>query len=341
MKVALDISPTLNQSGTRGIGTYTSNLLHNLKKFKNTEVIEFRGKTIPSSDVTHYPYFDLFFHTLPINKTNRRVVTIHDVIPLIFPKQFPPGVKGRINLQLQKLALKNTDAVICDSKSSKKDISKKLSYPEKKIHVVYLAASKDYKPSSDEEKNKVKKKFNLPDEYFLYVGDVNWNKNVLGLLDGVKRTSVNLVMVGNALTDRHLQQTQVIENKIRNLKIGEHITKLGFITNNDLASIYSLAKATIVPSHYEGFGLPVLESMSCSTPVICAKNSSLLEIGGDTVIYFDSNDTLSLEYAINKIIHMEADELNILKRNSLKQASKFSWEKTAKETIKIYDSIKK
>ena len=143
MKVVIDISPLQTGHKTRGIGIYTRELSQGLRKVDkiNSYILTTRPHQVKQVSLIHYPYFDLFFHTLPIQKRTRTVVTIHDVIPLIFPLWFKPGLRGRFHLFLQKLALKKVDAVITDSHNSKTDIVKYLKVPADKIHVVHLAVS--------------------------------------------------------------------------------------------------------------------------------------------------------------------------------------------------------
>ena len=257
MRVALDISPTRTGHRVRGIGSYTAKLAQELKKEKwGIKVDFFDNKTTPPpADVIHYPYFDLFFHTLPIKKSAGRVVTIHDVIPLIFPKYFPIGVRGGINLFLQKWALKNADLVICDSKTSQEDIIRKLSIPKEKIKVIYLAPGENFK--KDENHSNFKKtsgKFNLPKKFILYVGDVNWNKNLLGLIEAVKIAKVDLVMIGQSLKDETIPETKNLMSLAKKLNLDKKIHRLGFVTEAELISIYNLASLTVLPSYYEGFG---------------------------------------------------------------------------------------
>ena len=342
MKVAIDASPTKSGHKTRGIGAYTNNLINSLKNIgKDLKVEEFYDwKNPPRADIIHYPYFDLFFHSLPLKAKSTRVVTVHDVIPLVFPKYFPSGVKGKINLQLQKLALKNTSAVVCDSQTSKKDITEKLSYPAHKIHVVYLAPGENYRKISDQKMlEKISKKYSLPQNFVLYVGDVNWNKNLPNLLRAVKLSGVNLVAVGSAMADENLEQTKSLIAQIYNLEIQDNVTRVGFIPEVDLISIYNLATATILPSFYEGFGLPVLESMACGTPVICSNNSSLAEIGGDAAIYCNPASPESITKQILHVMNVSPDAKVALVNKSQLTASKFSWVKTAVETQKVYKSL--
>ncbi len=341
MKVAIDASPLKNTHSTRGIGSYTRNLISFLKKINNNLNLEefYESKNPPEADITHYPYFDLYFRTLPILKKQKRLVTIHDVIPLMFPNKLPVGVKGKINLKWQRLALKNTDGIICDSETSKQDIISKLGYPEEKIHVIYLAQGKNFKKINDEYLlNKTSKKYNLPNKFVLYVGDVNWNKNLSNLLQGVKLSGANLVMVGSAVTDENLKQTKSIMAQIKSLNISSQVKRLGYVSEAELVSIYNIASSTILPSFYEGFGLPVLESMACGTPVACSKNSSLAEIGGQRAIYCDPNDPKDIANKINQALGSKKPDLS---KDLISHAAKFSWEKVAFKTYQVYEHILK
>ncbi|MDO8487462.1 MAG: glycosyltransferase family 1 protein [Candidatus Curtissbacteria bacterium] len=340
MKVAIDASPLNSGHSVRGIGSYTQKLIENLKTVPGIELIQFDNGHIPSADVTHYPYFDLFFHTLPVAKKQKRIVTIHDVIPLIFPNRFPSGIKGYISLFFQKRGLKNTDFVICDSKTSKNDISDKLSIPKERIEVIYLAASESFKKIDDVKRLKsVKRKLKLPQNFALYVGDVNWNKNLENLINSIKISKVPLVMVGAALVDNKVPQTQALERLIKRLNLEDKIVKTGFVEEEDLVSIYNLAGVTILPSFYEGFGLPVLESMACGTPVVCSSNSSLAEIAGNLARFCDPQNPADIAKKTLRVLNMSKKAKESLSRKLTAHASTFSWQKTAKQTINVYKKV--
>ena len=344
VKVAVDISPTIGDHRVRGIGTYTEQLVSQFKKGKWQIDFDFfkDPKSPPPTDIIHHPYFDLFFHTLPIRKTALRVVTIHDVIPLLFPKYFPRGIKGNIDLFLQKKALKNVDAVICDSQTSRRDIVAQLSFPNDKIHVVYLAAGQNFKKiTSRQSLGKVAKEFKLFSKFVLYVGDVNWHKNIETLLQAVKIARVNLVLVGSAFQNKYLPQTVSIDQKINKLGLYHRIIKTGYVQQKELVTLYNLAHVTLLPSFYEGFGLPVLESMACGTPVICSKVASLSEIGGKVAIFCDPKDPKEIAAKINFVFHFKKDQREKLSYDCQKHASAFSWEKVASQTISIYKSVPK
>lgn len=338
-KVAIDISSTAGGHAVRGIGAYTRNLVGEYKKGKWP--VEFEFFTSPTSpppaSLIHYPYFDLFFHTLPVRKTTTRGVTIHDVIPLVFPKASPVGMRGRLAHLLQKKALKNTDFVICDSQNSKRDVEEKLGVSPDKIEVIYLAASESFKKINDQkllEHSRIRLK--LPEKFVLYVGDVNWNKNIRGLLMAVSKIKTPTVLVGSALTDPNLGETKIIDEQIRKNNLSEIITKTGFLEEADLALVYNLAAATVLPSFYEGFGLPVLESMSCGTPVICSNIASLAEIAGDAAVFCNPHDPADIAEKIRYVMSLSQDGKNKLSQKSQKNASKYSWTTTAQKTVQIY-----
>src|SRR5688572_16382289 len=130
MKVGIEISSLHSMSKGRGIGFYTQYLVESLKKYTDTEVVllETPGQK-EKVDLIHYPFFDFFRPTLKVSKDVPVVVTIHDVIPLLFPKHYPPGIKGRINLFRQKQALKKVKSVITDSQTSTNDVVEVFNFP--------------------------------------------------------------------------------------------------------------------------------------------------------------------------------------------------------------------
>jgi glycosyltransferase involved in cell wall biosynthesis len=200
MKVLLDTSPLSNANAARGIGTYTRFLLDRLLNSQTIEVFQSGIMSEDelkkfSADVVHYPYFDFFFPTLQLKLITKTVVTIHDVIPLIFPKHYRPGKIGKVNFLRQKLALKAVNRIITDSESSKKDIIRLLGVPEEKITVIYLAANPKLQPLSQDVWQKYQRKLHLPKNYLLYVGDINYNKNLPQLIKTLKFLPREIKMV--------------------------------------------------------------------------------------------------------------------------------------------------
>lgn len=351
MKVIIDISPLQSKHKTRGIGMYTRRLVEALREVdkKNQYILTTKSEHIKDADLIHYPYFDLFFHTLPIRNKTDSVVTIHDVIPLIFPKKFPVGIRGSLNLFLQKQALKNVQAIITDSQNSKKDIKKFLKINPSMIEVIYLAAAKEFQPQDSVAIGRVHKKYKLPEKFILYVGDVNPNKNLESLLDAFtslakKSDDIYLVLVGRVFRNKNLPQVQAIRSRIKENQLENKIlikSNVPLDPIDDLAAIYSAATVYVQPSLYEGFGLPILEAFACGTPVVAASTSSIPEIVNSSAILINPRKTESLAQGLKKALSLSKGKRQLMIEKGKAQANKFSWSKTAKQTIEVYNRVKR
>ena len=337
MKVAIDISP-LNQGNylhhrVRGTGSYINGLRQGLTKYypKNKYIFFNQGEKLSKDiDLIHYPYFEPFFLTLPLKKTHKTVVTVHDLTPLVFKDKFPSGIKGGVRWAVQKRLLQMADAVITDSISSKKDIEKFTKISPSKIHVVYLAADEKFKKLEiGNWKLEIQKRYGLPESFLLYVGDATWNKNLPNLIKAVGRTRHHLVIVGKAFKNEDFDKSNPWNQSLAEAqtlaKLNKKVIVLGFLNSNDLAKIYKSATAFIMPSFYEGFGLPVLEAMASGVPVITSNTSSLKEIGKDAVYYVDPEKSGKINGTLIK--------------KGIKRSKQFSLKKTIDETIKVYDEI--
>lgn len=347
MKIAIDTSPLKSSHQFRGIGVYTKYLIEALKKYdkKNKYTFIKQPQKIKDQqfDIIHYPYFDLFWLTLPLEKPKPTVVTVHDLTPLIFPDKFPKGLKGRVKYQIQKHSLRGAKAIITDSQNSKKDIIRLVDFPEEKIDVVYLAPGKEFKKPEDGDLIfKAKRKYNLPERFVLYVGDVNYNKNVLGLIKACKKTRTQMVIVSKQVAREEFESShkedQSLVLLIKLYGKDPDIIRIGFVPTEDLVAIYNLATVYCQPSFYEGFGLPVLEAMACGTPVVAANASSLPEVCGNAAVMVDPGKVDKIAEGIKKVIDDKMLRKRLTKRGLI-QAKKFSWEKTAKETTKVYQKV--
>lgn len=352
MKVAIDISNLHPGHRQRGVGVYTQQLFQSLQKIKKRDfsvaLVE-KGELPQDADLVHYPWFDLFWSTLMVNKKIPSVVTIHDVIPLRFPDHFPVGLKGKLNLFRQKMALKKINHILTDSQASKKDIIKFLKVPKNKISVIYLATDKQFRPIKKTSiLSSIEVKYKLPKQFILYVGDVNYNKNIPGLIRAFKKTiqpsnhlAIKLVLVGKAFLDKKLPEAQKIDQFIKELSLEEDVIRLGFVPTKDLVAIYNLATVYCQPSFWEGFGLPVLEAMACGTPVVVSQTSSLPEVVGEVGILVDPQSTESIAKGIQRVLQYHSPDYNTISQNCFKRAKQFSWQKTAQETISVYKKVLK
>lgn len=330
MKIAINTACLNSASQFRGIGFYTQRLIAELVKNSSLQLIKFDKKIPLSADLIHYPGFNPFHFSLPLINRLPYVVTVHDLTPIKFPQAFPSGIKGKIRWLIQRLQLRSASAIITDSKFSKRDIIKFTHIAGTKIHVIYLAPDPVFKPLTPT------KKFGLPDKFVLYVGDVNYNKNLPFLVKTCLELDYPLVVVGKQAIDKNFDKTHP-ENqdlvKFQDLVNAnpKKIITLGFVATKDLVEIYNLATIYCQISLAEGFGLPVLEAMACGCPVLTSRTGSLPEICEGADLEF-SPENLKRCWQ-SAALRLKLSQLGLI------QAAKFSWAKTAKETIKVYETI--
>lgn len=338
MKVAIDITNMHKLSKSRGIGYYVKNLFESLKKYTNLQVSLIEENGLIDADLIHYPYFDLFRPTLNVNKKIPFVVTVHDVTPLLFPKAYPKGIKGSINLFRQKLALRNAKAIITDSDSSKNDLEKYLGIKKDKIFRTYLCQSSQFKKLDEKVIDKIKNKYKLPDYYVLYTGGVNWNKNLVNISKAVMQSNTDLVLVGHGFEAKENLKHPELKSYgdfLDKFSSNKRIHILGFVPDGDLVGIMCAGKVLILASRYEGFGLPILEAQACGLPVITGNISSMPEVAGESAILVDPESVTEIAEAIKKIKDLNYRE-NLIKKG-FANLKRFSWENTAKETLKVYE----
>lgn len=343
LKIAL-INPPLPGHKQRGIGTYTEELFNALKKADEIDIVAVDiNQNLSKFDLIHYPYFDPFFLTLPIVKDKPTIVTVHDLIPLNYPDKFPRGLRGEIKWFVQKQSLKAAKNIITDSYASKKDIVKFTGISEEKINVIYLGVREEFKViKSQKILDEVKVKYSLPKKFILYVGDVNYNKNILGIIKSFsevtkKNKDINLILVGNGFINDSIQLSE-INNLISEFRLKEKVKKIGYIALSDLVGVYNLAKVYLQPSFAEGFGLPVLEAIACGCPVVTSNISSLPELVDDAALLVDPKNAEDIVKSILKIIDNSTLREAITKRG-LQRVREFNWVRCASETLNIYKKV--
>lgn len=264
-------------------------------------------------------------------KRCKSVVTVHDVIELINFNNVSnmSGLKSRLVhwawSRMIIAGLRKADALIAVSDYTKKDIQR-LIRPKNKVHVIYEAASAEFRPLN------VGKAHNS----ILYVVSNLAHKNLKILFNSfaiVKKRvkDAKLILIG-----RGLKENKELGDEARRLGIRESIVFKGYMKH--LATEYSKAGVFVFPSLYEGFGLPVLEAMACGCPVICSDKTSLPEVVGDAAIYFDGCSTEDLAKKVYRVLKDENLRRD-MEKNGFEQAKKFSWEKCAEQTIGIYTDL--
>ena len=326
-------------SKNRGIGSYTRELINALA------VLNKEDKIIPTShdyfslgaDLVHFPFFDPFFLTLPLRRPLPTVVTIHDLIPLKYPSHFPRGLKGEIKWRLQKLKVKGVEQIVTDSQASKQDIVRILGVSKDKVTVIPLASASD--PLEKSMIPKVKLAYSLPERFILYVGDINWNKNVVGLINNFSRLdskSTHLVLVGKSFVGPVVPELRAIKRAISKSQSKDRIHLIGYVPSHHLPAVYRLADIYCQPSLDEGFGLTLLEAMKVGCPVVSSDRGSLKEVGGPGALYFDPEKNMLA--ALNKALSSRALRAK-LSALGTKRSKEFTWEKTATLTHKVYEKV--
>lgn len=343
MRVWLDTSPLQSGHAHRGIGAYTRFLLQAFRQFSEKDSLEILTEqpTTPP-DLIHYPFFDLFFHTLTVPKETPVVVTIHDVIPLIFPENYKPGIKGTIRFWLQRWQLQKVAAVVTDSEASRQDIYQHLKVPMERIWTVPLAANPDIQPVSEYLQRKYAEELGAPDDYIVYVGDINYNKNIPTLLLALTQLppEVHLCVVSRTFRNTDIPEGKLLAKIIHDNDLEDRVHVLDIPGDQPemLSAILGRARCLVQPSLYEGFGLPVLEAMQAGAVVVCTNAGSLPEVAGDVAIQVEP--TLSgLMQGIQEGWKLRGDDRTSRIEAGKAWAKKFSWNQAARQTAQVYEAV--
>ena len=283
---------------------------------------------------------NLFFspnHFLPLKKLkSKSIIVVHDVFHKVHPNFHPFYYRKYVDFFLPR-SMKNSDLIITISESSKKDIIKFYKVPETKIKVIYEAASETFRPRNLtlEQKEKIKAKYHLPDRFILYTGVIEERKNIEGIIkiaDLLKdKTKTPILLFGRI--GHHGKKY------LKEIRKRTNIQYKGFVEGKDLPYIYNLAAIFLFPSFYEGFGLPVLEAMQSGLPVVTSNTSSLPEILGEEGIMHNPKDYEGFARGIIKLLDNK-DFYDKIKKQGIRQAQNFSWQKTTREVVKIFNQYK-
>ncbi len=308
----------------------------------NLAKVHFEQQTFPQAagrvgaDLAHVPYWGG-----PLASPVPVVVTIHDLIPLILPA-YRGGVLARLYTGLVAASARGMAAVLTDSQASREDILRHLGLSAGRVHAVPLAAGLQYHPRHGGLVDMaVRQKYSLPDEFVLYLGGYDVRKNIHTLLkaytyvrDGTG-TQYPLVLAGQ-LPEKHSPRFANVPRLIDEMNLRDVVHIVGWIDEGDKPALYRLASCFVFPSRYEGFGLPVLEAMACGTPVVATATSSIPEIVGDAGFLIQPDDARGMAGAIVALM-VQDDLRRDLSAKALRRAAQFSWDRTAAETLAVYE----
>ncbi len=289
-------------------------------------------------DLFHVPYF-----APPLLPRTPTIVTIHDVIPLRLPL-YQAGTKVKAYMRLVSQAAHNATMIITISQHARQDIIDALKIPSERIRVIYQAAGAEYRPVTDPATlAAARARYGLGERYIFYLGGLDQRKNVPQLVRAfahlyskIGDPKLQLLVAGNP----DLQSGPLFPDP-RPVAAGLGMTGqiiYRFIEEEDKPALYSGASLFVFPSLYEGFGLTPLEAMSCGTPVVCSNRTSLPEVVGEAAISIDPDDLDAMVDAMQLVLTQ--NELRTdLRSRSLQQAAQFSWHKTARETLAVYEEV--
>ena len=350
MRFALDVQSTLSHK--TGIGHYTSNLLDALRQVAPEneyspldwghdptmrldrrlywQQIELpRRARRAKADLLHVTGFDApKFKPCPV------VLTVHDLIGMLFPHNLTPAARFYWSYWLPH-SIHWADALIADSANTRSDLQRLLKIPPERVAVIPLGINPRFHPPEDPaEVAHIRRAYDLPERFMLYTGTIEPRKGLDTLVEAFAaiagEVSYHLIIAGKR--GRH---TEGLLRQILRHGLDQRVHMLGYVPDGDLPLLYAAAEVFVFPSRYEGFGLPPLEAMACGTPVICSNASSLPEVIGEAGLLVPPDDPPTLAAAIRRINgspELRAD----LRARGLRQAAQYSWEATARQTLAVY-----
>lgn len=368
VKIGIDGRAAIWYRGT-GIGTYTYQLIRSLHQLKHQHQMrvfwpgdeyreldptadavfnsleKYREKfwesihipnriTDEAIDIYHVPQNGI---GLPVSKTCPLVVTIHDLIPYVYPETVGKGYL-KIFLEEMPRIIEMSDHIITVSAWSKRDLMQVFNVPGERITVTYEAPEDIYYPIDREEaKRYLAENYAVPERFILYLGGFGPRKNVQGLIrafHALKRDlpfKCSLVLVGKEARD-----FRELAMMVEALGIEKEVVFPGFVPVEDLPIFYSGADLFVYPSFYEGFGLPPLEAMACGAPVVTSDLSSIPEVVGDAAVLVNPYDTVSLAEGMYAIL-ADPKLAEEYRTRGFKRVKEFSWLDTAQKTLDIYE----
>ncbi|HEY2115311.1 MAG TPA: glycosyltransferase family 1 protein [Candidatus Angelobacter sp.] len=302
-------------------------------KYSPSSSLEFRRREKEDKlEVFHCPFYATPLLKCPV------VVTIHDLIPFLFP--IYPWWKQKIVQAGYRRTARRAAHIIADSLATANDVHKVLDVPQKRISTVHLAADGEmFHPCADvREREQLRNKFGIEPPYVVVPGAGNWRtKNLKSALEAlvIARKDTGIEFQAVIFGAAEALNVPGIREPAHNL----NLIQTGYVETVELAGLFRHAHALVMPSLYEGFGLPLVEAMSCGCPVITSDRGSLPEIAGAGGQCFDPFNISAMAAAIVALLR-SPEGLQQKRTAALRRAADFSWDKAAQETIWVYHHVK-
>ena len=265
------------------------------------------------------------------------VVTLHDLIPLLFPQT----VSRRHHL-LWKLMLRRVvaraDRILTVSRATADDLAEMVPEAAPKTRVVYPGVDPAFGQATAEDVERLRRRLRLPPEYILFVGTLEPKKNVPSLLRAYDRLRQRHSVPPLVIAGQVGWMAGPIFETVERLRLGNSVKFAGFVPDNDLPALIGGAALFVFPSIYEGFGLPVLEAMACGVPVVTSNRSSLPEVAAGAAVLVDPHDPESIAEGMQAILQ-DRELARRLAGLGRQRAANFTWERTARETLQVYREL--
>jgi len=275
----------------------------------------------------------------PLKLGYRTVVTIHDLVAFLFPETVPTQY-GIYMRWMTRLSTRSADRIIAVSEATREDLVRQLGVPPEKIQTIHEALGTGYEPVRDPGRlEAVRRTYRLEGPYILFVGNLEPRKNLVRLIEAYAllrrrvRLPHRLVLAGkNGWLYRPIFQA------VERLGLQQEVIFTGYVAQEDLPAIYSMAEAFAFPSLYEGFGLPVLEAMACGVPVVAGASGSIPEVAGDAALLVSPYQVEAIAEALHRVL-IEAELRAELRARGLARSRAFSWERAAIQTREVYQQV--
>jgi glycosyltransferase involved in cell wall biosynthesis len=277
-------------------------------------------------------------HVLPLVHPTPSVVTVHDLGFLHYPEAHPPAQRAYLRWSTG-FSARGATRVLADSQATARDLAAHYRIPPDKISVVYPGRDEALVRVDDPARlAAVRAKYDLPQAYLLHVGTLQPRKNLMRLVDAFNKLLDNSKLeIGLVLAGRKGWLYEPIFQRVEALGLAGRVRFVDYVEAEDMAALYSGARAFVFPSLYEGFGFPVLEAMACGTPVICSNTSSLPEVAGEAALLVNPAEVGELAGAMRRVLSDDALRADLVRRG-FEQAGKFSWERAARETLAVLEA---
>jgi glycosyltransferase involved in cell wall biosynthesis len=371
LKIGIDYTAALKQSG--GIGRYTWGLITTLAQLDRhnrytllaptdapraglqafQDFPNFNHKIYPLSErwltiAWHRLYLPVpvewfggpldLFHSpnfiLPPTRQAKTLLTVHDLSFIRHPQGAVASLRQWLN-QVVPRSLARADHIVADSESTKRDLIEIFHLKPAGITVVGAGVEDRFQPITDPATlAAVRQRYHLPDSFILGLGTLEPRKNFTGLIAAFTQSPVrethHLVIAGG----KGWLYADIFA-AAQTSSVADRIHFIGFVADEDLPALYSLADIFAYPSHYEGFGIPIIEAMACGTAVVCANNSCLPEVAGDSALQVTATDTFALAEALAQMANNPELRAHAIQAG-FRQAQKFTWRAAAERLLAVY-----